>query len=175
MGVAKDTTRTEEDVLSTPLPGENLRMFYAVCLIESTSSNIQRTRDYWAGTAYESSGSRGKALRREGFRKLPTYQPVLTIQNWRQHGMKSTVLSLRKSNVSSARRSSTLQPWRRASVQLWVSSERVEGTGVDLPQLYTSTISLHSRILHLDRVHETLSRCMSRDLSAAGCAGRMSL
>lgn len=28
LGVAKDTTRSEEDVLSTPLPGENLRAFY---------------------------------------------------------------------------------------------------------------------------------------------------
>lgn len=29
MGVAKDATRSPEDVLSTPLPGENLAMFYA--------------------------------------------------------------------------------------------------------------------------------------------------
>lgn len=57
MGVAKDTGRTDDDVLSTPLPGENLRMFY------------ERTRDYWVGMAYNQSGSRGKALRREGFRE----------------------------------------------------------------------------------------------------------
>lgn len=29
MGVSKDTTRSPEDVLSTPLPGETLAMFYA--------------------------------------------------------------------------------------------------------------------------------------------------
>lgn len=29
MGVSKDTTRSVEDVLSTPLPGETLAMFYA--------------------------------------------------------------------------------------------------------------------------------------------------
>jgi hypothetical protein len=28
MGVTKDTTRSEEDVISTPLPGETLRLFY---------------------------------------------------------------------------------------------------------------------------------------------------
>jgi hypothetical protein len=28
MGVAKDENRPLEDVLSTPLPGENLRVFY---------------------------------------------------------------------------------------------------------------------------------------------------
>lgn len=57
LGVTKDAARTEEDVQSTPLPGENLRMFY------------ERTRDYWVGMAYNRSGSRGKALRREGFRE----------------------------------------------------------------------------------------------------------
>lgn len=29
MGVSKDATRSPEDVLSTPLPGETLAMFYA--------------------------------------------------------------------------------------------------------------------------------------------------
>ena len=29
MGVAKDATRSPEDVISTPLPGETLAMFYA--------------------------------------------------------------------------------------------------------------------------------------------------
>ncbi|KAL1410610.1 Kelch repeat-containing protein 3 [Vanrija albida] len=69
MGVAKDATRTDEDVLSTPLPGENLRMFY------------ERTKEYWAGTAYGRSGSRGKALRREGFHlssaRYEEYRPLL--------------------------------------------------------------------------------------------------
>lgn len=69
MGVTKDTARSTEDVMSTPLPGENLRMFY------------ERTREYWAGTAYERSGSRGKALRREGFHlssaRYDEYRPLL--------------------------------------------------------------------------------------------------
>jgi hypothetical protein len=56
LGVAKDTTRSQEDVLSTPLPGEKIRQFY------------ERSKEYWAGTAYERTGSRGKTLRREGFR-----------------------------------------------------------------------------------------------------------
>lgn len=29
MGVAKDATRSPEDILSTPSPGETLAMFYA--------------------------------------------------------------------------------------------------------------------------------------------------
>ena len=29
MGVSKDTTRSPEDTISTPLPGETLAMFYA--------------------------------------------------------------------------------------------------------------------------------------------------
>ena len=29
LGVSKDTTRSPEDVISTPLPGETLAMFYA--------------------------------------------------------------------------------------------------------------------------------------------------
>lgn len=38
LGVAKDTTRSEEDVLSTPMPGENLRAFY-----ERSSEQLTRT------------------------------------------------------------------------------------------------------------------------------------
>ncbi|KAL7420613.1 Kelch repeat-containing protein 3 [Cryptotrichosporon argae] len=69
LGVAKDAARAEADVLATPLPGENLRMFY------------ERSREYWAGTAYGSTGYRGKTLRREGFKlasaKYDEYRPVL--------------------------------------------------------------------------------------------------
>ncbi|KAI0058066.1 galactose oxidase [Artomyces pyxidatus] len=69
MGIAKDTTRTEEDVLSTPLPGETLAMFYA------------RSRLYWAQKARENSDNRGKELQREGFslaqKKYAAYKPVL--------------------------------------------------------------------------------------------------
>ncbi|EJT46220.1 hypothetical protein A1Q1_05177 [Trichosporon asahii var. asahii CBS 2479] len=61
--------RTEEEMHTTPLPGENLRMFY------------ERTRPYWAGIAYERTASRGKAMRREGFQlassKYEEYKPLL--------------------------------------------------------------------------------------------------
>jgi uncharacterized protein YdaT len=72
MGVSKDTARSEADILSTPLPGERIRQFY------------ERSKQYWAGTAYESSGSRGKALRREGFRE----SAVITIATHRHRTAK---------------------------------------------------------------------------------------
>ncbi|KAH9932992.1 uncharacterized protein B0H18DRAFT_673596 [Fomitopsis serialis] len=70
MGVAKDNTRSAEDVISTPLPGETLTMFYA------------RSRDYWAQKAYGSSAdNRGKQLRRVGFtlaeERYAAYEPIL--------------------------------------------------------------------------------------------------
>ncbi|KAK0541804.1 Kelch repeat-containing protein 3 [Tilletia horrida] len=71
MGVAKDSARTEEDVLSTPLPGETLRTFY------------DRTKEYWAQKAHSSgqSQNRGKELRRDGFSmaelKYDEYKPIL--------------------------------------------------------------------------------------------------
>ncbi|KAI0367424.1 galactose oxidase [Pilatotrama ljubarskyi] len=69
MGVAKDSTRSAEDVISTPLPGETLAMFYA------------RSREYWAQKAYGTSDSRGKQLRRDGFtlaeERYATYKPIL--------------------------------------------------------------------------------------------------
>ncbi|KZT19732.1 galactose oxidase [Neolentinus lepideus HHB14362 ss-1] len=69
MGVAKDTTRSTEDMLSTPLPGETLAMFYA------------RSREYWAGKAHSSSDNRGKLLRRDAFAmaqdKYEEYKPIL--------------------------------------------------------------------------------------------------
>lgn len=57
MGVSKDPNRTEEDVLSTPAPGEVLQTFYL------------RTKQYWASRAFQKSEgeSRGKQLRRDGF------------------------------------------------------------------------------------------------------------
>ncbi|KAG8740857.1 hypothetical protein FRC12_015855 [Ceratobasidium sp. 428] len=55
LGVSKDATRSVEDALSTPLPGETLAMFYA------------RSREYWAQKAHENSDNRGKMLRRDGF------------------------------------------------------------------------------------------------------------
>ena len=56
MGVSKDdSNRSEEDAMSTPLPGETLALFYA------------RSREYWARKALERSDNRGKMLRRDGF------------------------------------------------------------------------------------------------------------
>lgn len=69
MGVSKDTKRSEEDIISTPLPGETLAIFYA------------RSRHYWAQKARESSDNRGKLLRRDGFslaeEHYGTYKPIL--------------------------------------------------------------------------------------------------
>ncbi|KAM5543557.1 hypothetical protein V8D89_002808 [Ganoderma adspersum] len=69
MGVAKDATRSPEDVISTPLPGETLAMFYA------------RSREYWAGKAFGTSDNRGKMLRRDGFtlaeERYAEYKPIL--------------------------------------------------------------------------------------------------
>ncbi|KAI0783728.1 hypothetical protein C8Q75DRAFT_781691 [Abortiporus biennis] len=69
MGVAKDATRSVEDVLSTPLPGETLAMFYS------------RSREYWAGKAHQTSDNRGKQLRKDGFSLAQTrydeYKPIL--------------------------------------------------------------------------------------------------
>ncbi|KAL7412220.1 hypothetical protein BDY24DRAFT_352931, partial [Mrakia frigida] len=71
MGVSKDTTRSLEDTLSTPLPGEKLRDFY------------ERSREYWAQRAHAvtHSDNKGKMLRRDGFslaeQKYLTYKPIL--------------------------------------------------------------------------------------------------
>ncbi|CEL57405.1 Kelch repeat-containing protein 3 OS=Saccharomyces cerevisiae (strain ATCC 204508 / S288c) GN=KEL3 PE=1 SV=1 [Rhizoctonia solani AG-1 IB] len=69
LGVSKDTTRSAEETISTPLPGETLAMFYA------------RSREYWAQKAHGNSDNRGKLLRRDGFalaeERYETYKPVL--------------------------------------------------------------------------------------------------
>ncbi|KAI0287379.1 hypothetical protein BC826DRAFT_1093375 [Russula brevipes] len=52
MGVSKDIKRSEEDIISTPLPGETLAGFYA------------RSREYWAQKARES-------------KHYGTYKPIL--------------------------------------------------------------------------------------------------
>lgn len=69
MGVSKDQARSAEDVISTPLPGETLAMFYA------------RSREYWAQKAHQSSDNRGKMLRRDGFslaqERYTSYKPIL--------------------------------------------------------------------------------------------------
>ncbi|KIJ31420.1 hypothetical protein M422DRAFT_53419 [Sphaerobolus stellatus SS14] len=70
MGVSKEGSgRSEEDSISTPLPGETLAMFYA------------RSREYWAQKALEKSDNRGKMLRRDGFslaeERYASYKPIL--------------------------------------------------------------------------------------------------
>ncbi|KAG6864915.1 hypothetical protein C0991_006403 [Blastosporella zonata] len=69
MGVAKDATRSAEDIISTPLPGETLAMFYA------------RSREHWSAKAHGSSDNRGKQLRRDGFalaeERYASYKPIL--------------------------------------------------------------------------------------------------
>lgn len=80
MGVAKDVARSPEDVISTPLPGETLAMFYARSR-ESLSNRLSAGRalidlilciiitagEYWAQQAHVTSENRGKQLRRAGF------------------------------------------------------------------------------------------------------------
>ncbi|KAF5335725.1 hypothetical protein D9611_009622 [Ephemerocybe angulata] len=73
MGAARDTTgRTEEDVLSTPLPGETLAMFYARSRVHWSQKALERQRD---------SENRGKELRRIGFalaeERYEEYKPLL--------------------------------------------------------------------------------------------------
>ncbi|KAI0294028.1 hypothetical protein B0F90DRAFT_1759450 [Multifurca ochricompacta] len=69
MGISNDIKRSEEDVISTPLPGETLAVFYT------------RSREYWAQKARENSDNRGKLLRRDGFslaeEHYGTYKPIL--------------------------------------------------------------------------------------------------
>ncbi len=57
LGVSMDDTRTQEDVLSTPLPGETVRHFY------------DRSKEYWQGKAFAAAERemRGKELRRAAF------------------------------------------------------------------------------------------------------------
>ncbi|OAV87349.1 hypothetical protein PTTG_00591 [Puccinia triticina 1-1 BBBD Race 1] len=69
MGVAKSSERSAEEVMSTPLPGETLKLFY------------DRTREYWTQKAHETSQHRGKELRRDGFShaedRYSEYKPLL--------------------------------------------------------------------------------------------------
>lgn len=73
MGKSKDNTRSAEDVISTPLPGETLAMFYArsreyslpLSLISSVANRIPG--EFWTQKAYGISDNRGKLLRRDGF------------------------------------------------------------------------------------------------------------
>ncbi|KAF8836041.1 galactose oxidase [Paxillus ammoniavirescens] len=70
MGVsAKESTRSAEDIISTPAPGETVAMFYA------------RSREYWAQKAHNTSDNRGKQLRRDGFglagERYAEYKPIL--------------------------------------------------------------------------------------------------
>ncbi|KIK90490.1 hypothetical protein PAXRUDRAFT_151835 [Paxillus rubicundulus Ve08.2h10] len=70
MGVsAKESTRSAEDIISTPAPGETVAVFYA------------RSREYWAQKAHNASDNRGKQLRRDGFglagERYAEYKPIL--------------------------------------------------------------------------------------------------
>lgn len=71
MGVSSDAARTEQEVMSTPQPGENLRSFY------------ERSKQHWASRALiESEGKlRGKEMRKRGFaladQQYQDYKPIL--------------------------------------------------------------------------------------------------
>ncbi|ETS62817.1 hypothetical protein PaG_02570 [Moesziomyces aphidis] len=70
MGVAADCARTEQEVMSTPQPGEKLRAFY------------ERTKPHWAAVAMEADPKlRGKEMRKRGFaladQQYQEYKPIL--------------------------------------------------------------------------------------------------
>ncbi|KAG6370868.1 galactose oxidase [Boletus reticuloceps] len=77
MGVSvKDATRSAEDVISTPVPGETLAMFYSrsrmfpLSISPLTETNVCLSiGEYWAQKAHQdlASDNRGKQLRRDGF------------------------------------------------------------------------------------------------------------
>jgi len=67
---SKSKERSAAEVISTPLPGETLAVFYA------------RSREHWAQVAHEAGANeRGKTLRRNGFalaeEKYESYKPIL--------------------------------------------------------------------------------------------------
>ncbi|SOV04354.1 uncharacterized protein UDID_02367 [Ustilago sp. UG-2017a] len=71
IGVASNTARTEQEILSTPQPGESLRLFY------------ERTKLHWASIAIlQSQGKlRGKEMRKQAFAladgQYREYKPIL--------------------------------------------------------------------------------------------------
>lgn len=81
MGVAKDVTRSPEEMISTPLPGETLAAFYARSRERSSfynpsvpSVNFFRADgawvnvgDHWSAKARETNDDKGKQARRAGF------------------------------------------------------------------------------------------------------------
>lgn len=72
MGVSKDTTRSAEDIISTPEPGESLAIFYARSRkfhsISSLPFDVNYLGgEYWTQKAHAVSDNRGKQLRRDGF------------------------------------------------------------------------------------------------------------
>jgi hypothetical protein len=72
MGVSKDSTRSAEDVLSTPEPGESLAVFYAQsrtshCIPSLSFGADYLQGEYWTQRAHGVSDNRGKLLRRVGF------------------------------------------------------------------------------------------------------------
>lgn len=86
MDVSKDVSRSAEDVLSTPLPGETLAMFYARSRMLTQTYQIllimahfKNTGEYWAQKAYGTSDNRGKELRRDGFARAEERYGKITL------------------------------------------------------------------------------------------------
>ena len=89
MGVSTDTTRSAEDIISTPLPGETLATFYArsrqcpsfeAGLFYSTKVYIGKIGEHWTSKVFGTSDNRGKELRRDGFalaeERYGTFHPL---------------------------------------------------------------------------------------------------
>lgn len=68
MGVLKDTERHQEDIISTPLPGEKLSGFYS------------RSKEHWVMKARGVSDDRGKALNAQAFKLCHTRYSASILQ-----------------------------------------------------------------------------------------------
>lgn len=88
LGVSKDASRSAEEAISTPLPGETLAMFYArsresLFLMLQMNAKSLLLGEYWAQKAHGNSDNRGKMLRRDGFalaeEKYGRLSPTVTI------------------------------------------------------------------------------------------------
>jgi hypothetical protein len=87
MGVAKDDTRSAEDVISTPLPGETLAMFFARSSDYFASRTLtcanEALEEHWTGKAIGRSEQRGKELRRVAFGWAEErYGTLVRIHSW---------------------------------------------------------------------------------------------
>jgi hypothetical protein len=146
MGVAKDATRSLEDVLSTPIPGETLAMFYArsstyffLRLNESLKSMY--TEDHWTGKATEQSDNRGKMLRRDGFALAQARYGLCFSFSTLGYGL---IVGQGNTNQYSRRLSAYLQ--KRGWMRMRFAKEQRVEAGRDLGHLGRAVIAAESSV-----------------------------